>query len=71
MTPEEKFYQHRSMLQYSCCNDPNQSKIKAYSIHEDGYRIYCSSCCAVSDGKTMNDTITNFASKRFKFMPQR
>lgn len=67
---EVLFSNSKADMQYACCDATAINKLQPFSLHEDGSRVYCQSCCAMADGTTMSEAISNFKNKKFTHGPQ-
>ena len=70
MTKEETLFEQNKDDLRQCCSSTVSNKIQAFSLFEDGFRIYCQSCCACADGITMQEAIDNYKSNNYKYAPQ-
>ena len=68
MSAEEKYFEENvNKLHCSCCDKDEDDKIELYKLFPQGYRIFCTECCAIADGSTVEEAMNNFLTGHFHF----
>lgn len=69
MSEDTIFNNNISKLAACCCDKDDEDKLELYKLFPSGYRIFCTECCAIADGSTVEEAVNNFFTGNFHVSP--